>query len=42
MSNSEKLPKTKTINGWTPKKNPPKSKQYDWLKINQQLDKDNG
>lgn len=42
MSNSEKLQKSKSINWRSLKKAPPKSKQYDWLKINQKLDKDNG
>ena len=39
MSSSEKLPKTKKIQWWSLKKTPPKSKQYDWLKINKEIDK---
>jgi hypothetical protein len=41
MSNSEKSRKSKKIKWWSLKKTPPKSKQYDWLKINKELDSKN-
>lgn len=39
MLNSEKSPKSKKVKWWSFKKTPPKSKQYDWLKVNQAIDK---